>query len=91
MLATELKNNSCKLAKWTAQSMIAGAEQMKIGYVSRKSRTDPHNHQILATQFYKPHEFATQITLNVTNMWGIIKMLVDKFLTQVRRRADMKM
>jgi hypothetical protein len=25
VLATELKNNSCKLAKWTAQSIIAGA------------------------------------------------------------------
>ena len=50
VLATELKNNSCKLAKWTCQSMIAGADQMKIGYVSRKGRTDPHHHQILATQ-----------------------------------------
>ena len=53
---------------------------MKLGYVSRKSRTDPHHHQILATQFYKPKEFATQITLNVNNMWGIIKMLVDLLL-----------
>ena len=35
VLATELKNNSCKLAKWTAQSILCGADQMKIGYVSR--------------------------------------------------------
>ena len=35
---------------------------------------------VLATQFYKPKEFATQITLNVNNMWGIIKMLVDLLL-----------
>jgi hypothetical protein len=31
VLATELKNNSCKLAKWTAQSILAGADQMKLG------------------------------------------------------------
>jgi Eukaryotic translation initiation factor 3 subunit 7 (eIF-3) len=28
VLATELKNNSAKLAKWTAQSIIAGADQV---------------------------------------------------------------
>jgi translation initiation factor 3 subunit D len=81
VLATELKNNSCKLAKWTAQSVIAGADQMKIGFVSRAKRTDPHNHLILATQFYKPQEFAHNITLSPQNMWGIIKMLADKFMT----------
>jgi len=79
ILATELKNNSCKLAKWTAQSILAGADQMKIGYVSRQSRTNAYDHVILGTQFFKPKEFATQITLQQTNMWGIIKMLVELF------------
>lgn len=31
VVATEMKNNSCKLAKWTVQSVLAGAELMKIG------------------------------------------------------------
>ena len=31
VVATEMKNNSCKLAKWAVQSILAGAEQMKIG------------------------------------------------------------
>lgn len=34
VVATEMKNNSCKLAKWTVQSILAGADLMKIGYVS---------------------------------------------------------
>lgn len=33
VVATEMKNNSCKLAKWTVQSVLAGAELMKIGSV----------------------------------------------------------
>lgn len=37
VVATEMKNNSCKLAKWTVQSVLAGAEVMKIGCV-------PHYH-----------------------------------------------
>ncbi|KNZ54405.1 eukaryotic translation initiation factor 3 subunit D [Puccinia sorghi] len=27
-----MKNNSCKLAKWAVQSILAGADQMKMGY-----------------------------------------------------------
>ena len=33
VVSTEMKNNSCKLAKWTVQSVLAGAEALKIGYV----------------------------------------------------------
>jgi len=79
VLATELKNNSAKLARWTAQAILAGADQMKIGYVSRVTRNNAYAHIILGTQFFKPRDFAAQITLNVNNMWGIIKMLVDMF------------
>ena len=33
VVATEMKNNSCKLAKWTVQSILAGADLMKVGSV----------------------------------------------------------
>jgi translation initiation factor 3 subunit D len=32
VVATEMKNNSCKLARWTTQSILAKAHQMKLGY-----------------------------------------------------------
>lgn len=38
VVATEMKNNSCKLAKWTVQSVLAGADLMKIGYVTSRRR-----------------------------------------------------
>ena len=31
VLATELKNNSCKLAKWTVSALLAGSDQIKFG------------------------------------------------------------
>ena len=43
----------CKLAKWTAVA-ARGRRQMKIGYVSRVARTNPYEHVILSTKFYKP-------------------------------------
>jgi len=77
VLATELKNNSCKLAKWTAQTLLGGAELMKIGYISRTNRKDRSNHQILGTQYYKPMDFARQINLNIKNVWGIVRHLIE--------------
>jgi translation initiation factor 3 subunit D len=33
VMATEMKNNSCKLARWTVQAILAKADMMKLGYV----------------------------------------------------------
>ena len=46
VLATELKNNACKLAKWTTQTLLAGAEEMKLGFVARRNRKDRTSHQV---------------------------------------------
>ncbi|KAG6523258.1 eukaryotic translation initiation factor 3 subunit D-like [Zingiber officinale] len=77
VLATELKNNANKLAKWTAQALLAGADLMKLGYVSRVHPRDHFNHVILSVTGYKPKDFAAQINLNTSNMWGIVKSIVD--------------
>lgn len=37
VIATEMKNNSCKLARWATQAILAKADLMKIGYeISQK-------------------------------------------------------
>ncbi|GJY92723.1 eukaryotic translation initiation factor 3 subunit D-like protein [Tanacetum coccineum] len=77
VLATELKNNANKIAKWTAQAILANADMMKLGYVTRVHPRDHFNHVILAVVGYKPREFAGQINLNTANMWGIVKSIVD--------------
>ncbi|KAH0849803.1 hypothetical protein HID58_096080 [Brassica napus] len=48
VLANELKNNGNKLAKWTAQAVLANADMMKIGYVSRAQPRDHINNVILS-------------------------------------------
>jgi translation initiation factor 3 subunit D len=82
VLANELKNNSFKLAKWTAQSLLSGADQMKIGFCSRATPKNAYEHVILATQFYRPNDFATQITLREGQMWAMIRMFVQLFSKQ---------
>uniref|UniRef100_A0A2C9W286 Eukaryotic translation initiation factor 3 subunit D n=2 Tax=Manihot esculenta TaxID=3983 RepID=A0A2C9W286_MANES len=80
VLATELKNNANKLAKWTAQALLASADMMKLGYVSRVHSKDHYNHVILAVVGYKPRDFAAQINLNTSNMWGIVRSIVDLYM-----------
>jgi len=82
ILATELKNNSFKLAKWTLQALLVGSDSIKLGYVSRLSPKDLSNHQLLAIQDYKPKEFAGQMSLNLKNVWGILKRIIELCMKQ---------
>lgn len=60
VVATEMKNNSCKLAKWTIQSVLAGAELMKIGYVSSRPVSWGWISLTLLPQVHIPREPARQ-------------------------------
>jgi translation initiation factor 3 subunit D len=82
VLANELRNNACKLAKWTVQALLAGSDQIKFGYVSRVHVRDDSNHVILGTQQFKPTEFATQISLNMDNAWGVLRCVIDLCMKQ---------
>ncbi|GAA97192.1 uncharacterized protein L969DRAFT_69651 [Mixia osmundae IAM 14324] len=82
VIATEMKNNSCKLARWAVQSILAGAEQIKMGYVARGNPKDPNRHVILGSQWFKSKDFAAQLNVNVANGWGIVRTVVDLCLKQ---------
>lgn len=77
VLATEVKNNASKLARWTAEAILANADRIKFGFVSRVKAAKNDSHTILGTQMYRPREFASQIALNTNNMWGILKGVID--------------
>jgi len=77
VLAAELKNNSYKLAMWTAKAFMAGADHMRMGFVSRVHPKDCFNHSILQVTPNRTTEFANQINLNIDNCWGIVKGVCD--------------
>ena len=76
VLATELKNNASKMARWTAQALLGDVDVIKLGYVSRASFRSSKTHQLLGTQTVKPKEFANQMNLSMDNAWGIAKALL---------------
>ncbi|KAN0061047.1 hypothetical protein ACQY0O_006782 [Thecaphora frezii] len=77
VVATEMKNNSFKLARFAVQSLLAGADNMKLGYISRANPRDASRHTILGTSWYKPRELAAQMALNLANGWGIVRTIAD--------------
>jgi len=80
VLATELKNNSNKMAKWTCNAILAGSDILKIGYVSRVAPNDTSRHVVLGTQQFNPKSFAKQIALDMDNGWGILRVIIDTCL-----------
>jgi len=82
VMANELKNNAAKIARWTAQSLMAGVDAVKIGFVSRVIPTDPTKHIILGVNTVKPRDLSAQINLNEKNMWGIVRHIVDMIMSK---------
>lgn len=78
VVATEMKNNSSKLARWTTQAILAKADAMKLGFVSRANPRSAAGHVVLGVVGYKPREFASQMNLNLGNGWGIVRTIVDR-------------
>ncbi|OLL26767.1 Eukaryotic translation initiation factor 3 subunit D [Neolecta irregularis DAH-3] len=88
VVATEMKNNNFKLARWAVQSYLAGADQMKLGlhfscarltirFVSRMNPKDATKHSVVGVCGYRPRDFASQMNLNISNGWGIVRTIVD--------------
>lgn len=77
VLAAEIKNNGCKLAKWTVCSILSGADLIKFGFVSRVNARATDKHVILGMQQFKPAELSSQIALNMDNAWGVVRCIVD--------------
>lgn len=77
VLATELKNNACKVAKWTTNAMLAGSSQLRLCYATRTSPADNTRHLLLGSQIFKPKDLATQVNLNMKNGWAILKSIID--------------
>lgn len=80
VLANELKNNSFKLGRWTAQAMLSGCSQIKLGYITREDASNPWSHSILGIQTRHTDEFAEQTGLTANNAYGILRSIIDNVL-----------
>jgi len=76
VMATEIKNNACKLAKWTCLSLLAGCDTMKLGFITRTNPSAREHHQVLQVLNQAPRTFAQQIGLQESHMWSVFTHIV---------------
>jgi translation initiation factor 3 subunit D len=76
VLAAELKANNAKLARWTASALLAGNDFLTLGYVSRARARTADQHVVLGAQTYVTNDFAKQINVSLTSMWGVVQKIV---------------
>ncbi|KAJ1678233.1 hypothetical protein EV182_004498 [Spiromyces aspiralis] len=81
VVATERKNNSAKLAKWSLQAMMSDAAYLKLGYVGRADPSKRTAHKVYTVEKYKPTDLLKHLNVNVENAWGIAKAFIDLCLT----------
>ena len=78
----EAKNNAFKIGKMVIQSILAGADMIKFGYVSRTNFKDRSSHQILGEQYVKPAVVARLVALSTQNMWAIMHHIIEVSMKQ---------
>jgi len=77
ILATEMRNNACKLARWVGEALLAGTDELKLGFVTRVNPKDATKHNILMTKRFKPTDFASSINVRPRHLWGVLKFIVE--------------
>ncbi len=61
LLATEIRNNGFKVARWVCEALLAGVDFVKIGFVSRKSPSNPWAHVLVGMQTFGTQQLANQV------------------------------
>jgi translation initiation factor 3 subunit D len=82
VLLTEFKNNAAKMTRFTAQALLAGVDQIKLGLISRANPSNPRQHRILGTETYQPAILARTVKLYISNMWGVLQGIFNMIAKQ---------
>lgn len=82
ILSQELTDNTNRVSKWALQSMLAGADNMKITFVTRQKIMNNQKHQILGTSTISTQKFIDLISYKLDECWSNVKYIVDFFEKQ---------
>lgn len=76
VMASELKNNGSKLARWTMEALLGGVDQIRLGFCSRAQAKDRKRHVVLGSSIFKPTDIGSHLNVNMDNGWAIVKEVV---------------
>lgn len=64
-MTREVQDNSAKVTRWVVESLLAGADQIKFAFFTRKNQKSNQQHSLLGTYGLTTNAFANQINLNM--------------------------
>ena len=73
---------SAKLARWTAETVVSGADEFRLGFVSRIYPKDSKKHIVLLTKRFDPTAFARSINVKISNLWGTLQSIIEACMKQ---------
>ena len=82
--ASEIKNNSSRMAKQTCMSLLSGADSMKIGFVQRRKSDDRTNHHLVHVMKQDPKTFCLTVAMSYRGMWNVL----NKIMREVIKAKD---
>ena len=77
ILAAELKNNACRLAKVAIEAILSRSDYLKLAFYSREHFKKTNFHNLFYVDSFRTNEFPNELNLNVHNCWGIFKTVLD--------------
>lgn len=85
ILLDEFQNNSSKISRWIALSLLSDVSMMKIGFISRTATssspfggdatTDSKKHELQAIESIPPGNLAKQLNVNYIGMWATADLI----------------
>merc|ERR1719204_815607 len=85
---TEYSRNKAKLARWVASAVLAGASEIKLGWVVRQNVSEKA-HDILKTETIPIKTFAKSVNVTPQNMWAVLARIVSEIRKQEEGRYIM--
>eukprot|EP01107_Rhizomastix_libera_P002640 TRINITY_DN1457_c0_g1_i1.p1 TRINITY_DN1457_c0_g1~~TRINITY_DN1457_c0_g1_i1.p1 ORF type:complete len:532 (+),score=161.34 TRINITY_DN1457_c0_g1_i1:1-1596(+) len=77
-IANEMRNNSNKMGRWGLQATLAGAKDILIGFVTRRSGNTQHS--VVCGKFLKTSDAIAQMNISLKNAWGIASLIFKPIL-----------
>ncbi len=81
VFATEMKNNSCKIARWLASCVVSSCDKLKVAFVTRRNDDDPWNHYLLSVQTHSVSDLMSQMGMSPQSMWSSVISLVEQIIS----------
>jgi translation initiation factor 3 subunit D len=88
VITEEIKKSNNRVARFVAESVLAGCETMKLAFITKKGPTTAHS--LLGVHSVKTSEIATQMGVTESNCWGIVKEIVNLIINEDKEHPNMQ-